>query len=50
MWDTLILRKCQELARYLLGKTDRFDLRTPRPVLERSDTRVMREDPEPFRS
>jgi len=43
MWDTVILRKCQELARYLLGKTDRFDLKTPRPVLERSDTREMRE-------
>jgi hypothetical protein len=42
-WDTLILRKSQELARHLLGKTARFDLRTPKPVLERSDTRVLRE-------
>jgi CRISPR-associated protein Cas1 len=42
-WDTLILRKCQELARYLLQKTARFDLSTPKPVLERSDTRVLRE-------
>ena len=42
-WDTLILRKCQELARYLLGKTSRLDLSTPKPVLERSDTRVLRE-------
>ena len=42
-WDTLITRKCQELARHLLGKTARFDLRTPKPVLERSDTRVLRE-------
>jgi CRISPR-associated protein Cas1 len=42
-WDTLILRKSQELARHLLGKTPRFDLRTPKPVLERSDTRVLRE-------
>jgi len=42
-WDTLILRKCQELARYLLGETARFDLRSPKPVLERSDTRVLRE-------
>jgi CRISPR-associated protein Cas1 len=42
-WNTLILRKSQELARHLLGKTARFDLRTPKPVLERSDTRVLRE-------
>jgi len=42
-WDTLILRKSQELARRLLGKTARFDLRTPKPVLERSDTRALRE-------
>jgi len=42
-WDTLILRKCQELARYLLGKTARFDLSTPKPALERSDTRALRE-------
>ena len=42
-WDTLILRKCQELARYLLNMTARFDLRSPKPVLERSDTRALRE-------
>jgi len=42
-WDTLILRKSQELARHLLGKTAMFDARTPRPVLERSDTRALRE-------
>jgi CRISPR-associated protein Cas1 len=42
-WDTLITRKCQELARYLLGKTVRFDPRTPKPVFERSDTRALRE-------
>ena len=42
-WDTLILRKSQELARHLLGKTARFDLRTPKPILERSDTRALRE-------
>jgi len=42
-WDTLILRKCQELARYLLRKTGGLDLKTPRPVLERPDTRVLRE-------
>jgi CRISPR-associated protein Cas1 len=42
-WDTLILRKCQELARYLLNRTAKFDLRRPKPVLERSDTRALRE-------
>ena len=42
-WDTLILRKSQELARYLLGKTVRFDLKSPRPVLQRSNTRALRE-------
>jgi len=42
-WDTLILRKSQELARYLLGKTNRFDLKSPNPVLWRSDTRALRE-------
>jgi len=42
-WDTLILRKCQELARYLLNRTAKFDLRSPKPVLERSDTCALRE-------
>jgi len=42
-WDTLILRKCHELARFLLGKVTSFDLRNPKPVLERSDTRALRE-------
>jgi len=42
-WDTLIFRKCQELARYLLGKAARFDLKCPKSVLERSDTRALRE-------
>jgi len=42
-WDTLILRKCQELARYLVGKTARFDLNTPKPVLDRVDARVLRQ-------
>lgn len=42
-WDTLIMRKCQEFARYLLGKSDRFDLVNPRPVLESRDSRVMRQ-------
>jgi CRISPR-associated protein Cas1 len=42
-WDTLILRKCQELARHLLNRTAKFDLRTPKPVLERRNTRALRE-------
>jgi len=42
-WDTLILRKCQELTRYLLGKRGSFDLTSPRPVLRRSDTRELRQ-------
>jgi len=42
-WDTLILRKCQELARYLLNRTAEFDLKAPKPVLERPDTRALRE-------
>lgn len=41
-WDTLILRKCQELARYLLGTRGSFDLTSPRPVLQQSDTRELR--------
>jgi CRISPR-associated protein Cas1 len=42
-WDTLILRKSQELARYLLSKIDRLNLATPRSVLNRVDNRVLRE-------
>jgi hypothetical protein len=42
-WDTVILRKCEELTRYLLGRRRSFDLSSPRPVLQRSDTRVLRE-------
>jgi len=41
-WDTLILRKCQELAKFLVGKTNRFELVTPEPVLVREDTRAVR--------
>jgi CRISPR-associated protein Cas1 len=41
-WDTLILRKCQELARYLLGKTTRFDLVNPKLTLEREETQALR--------
>ena len=35
--------KVQEFARFLVGKSDRFDLKSPSPVLERSDTREIRE-------
>ncbi len=42
-WDTLILRKCQELARFLVGKTEQFKLVTPQPVLTREDTRAVRD-------
>jgi CRISPR-associated protein Cas1 len=41
-WDTLILRKCQELARYLLGKEAGLDLVNPKPTLEREDSQVLR--------
>jgi len=41
-WDTLILRKCQELAHYLLGKTTRFDLVNPKLTFEREDTQALR--------
>jgi len=41
-WDTLILRKCQELAHYLLGKTTRFDLVNPKLTLEREETQALR--------
>jgi CRISPR-associated protein Cas1 len=43
IWDTFIFRKCQELARYLLSKAARFELMSPRPVLDRSDSREQRE-------
>jgi len=42
-WDTVIGLKVQEFARYLIGKADRFDLRSPVPVLERSDSKELRE-------
>jgi CRISPR-associated protein Cas1 len=41
-WDTLILRKCQELARYLLGNTAKFDLVNPKPTLDREDAQVLK--------
>jgi len=41
-WDTLIGLKVQEFARYLVGKAEGFDLKSPAPILERSDTRDLR--------
>jgi len=42
-WDTVILRKCQELARYLTGRSSRLDMLSPEPDLERLDSRRLRE-------
>jgi CRISPR-associated protein Cas1 len=41
-WDTIILRKTQELARYLSGKTRNIDFADPYPNLERDDTLDLR--------
>jgi len=41
-WDTLIGLKVQNSARFLIGKAGRLDLKSPAPVLERSDTRDLR--------
>ena len=42
-WDTLIGLKVREFARYLIGKGNRFDLKSPAPVLERPDSKELRE-------
>jgi len=42
-WDTVILRKSQELARFLVGRTNRFELTAPRPALDREDSRALRD-------
>jgi len=41
-WDTIILNKTQELARFLLGKSDTLDFTEPAPTLTRSDNRELR--------
>jgi len=41
-WDTVILNKTQELARYLLRKSDYVDFTEPSPNLQRSDTLDLR--------
>jgi CRISPR-associated protein Cas1 len=41
-WDTIILRKTQELARYLSGKNKTIDFVEPTPTLERTDRQELR--------
>ena len=41
-WDTIILNKAQELARFLLGKSWSIDFMEPVPTLLRADTRQLR--------
>jgi CRISPR-associated protein Cas1 len=43
MWDTVILRKSQELANYLTKKRIAIDFMTPKPFLQRSDARELRQ-------
>ena len=41
-WDTIIVKKTQELARFLLGKSECLDFMEPSSSLERSDTQELR--------
>jgi len=41
-WDTVILNKTQELAHFLLDKSDLVDFVAPTPNLQRSDTQELR--------
>jgi len=41
-WDTILLNKAQELARFLLDKSKQIDFVEPRPSLQRSDTLDLR--------
>jgi len=41
-WDTVILNKTQELARYLMGKSKKMDFIEPHPTMRRIDTRDLR--------
>jgi len=41
-WDTVILRKTQELARYLTGKTKDVNFAMPSSSLNRTDSRDLR--------
>ncbi len=42
-WDTVILEKTSELARYFSGRSRSLDFSEPAPMLERTDTRAIRE-------
>jgi CRISPR-associated protein Cas1 len=42
-WDTVIEQKALELSRYLTGKAQALDFSEPVPVLERTDSREIRE-------
>ena len=42
-WDTVIEEKTSELARYLIGSRSELDFLEPVPILERTDSKVMRE-------
>ena len=41
-WDTVILKKTEELGRYLLGKSESLDFTEPVPRIVRSDSLEMR--------
>ena len=41
-WDTIVLSKTQELARFLVGKSGSLDFIDPAPILVRSDSREFR--------
>jgi len=41
-WDTVILNKTQEMARFLLDKSKQIDFVEPHPDLQRSDTQELR--------
>lgn len=42
-WDTVIQQKTNELAKYLSGRSSTVDFSEPSPILERLDTRTVRE-------
>jgi len=42
-WDTVILSKAQELARYLTGKSKTLDFNEPCPSLVRTDSQSLRQ-------
>ena len=42
-WDTVIQQKTSELAKYLSGSTETLSFMEPAPVLERFDSRAVRE-------